>query len=69
VAPYREDWQPLRREGFGAYAARISGPSRTAINGHMSPERTTLTEKAGTWIGKKVRGKAGERETEGDEPR
>ena len=26
VVPYREDWKPLREEGFAAYARRISGP-------------------------------------------
>ena len=53
VAPYREDWKPLRDEGFGAYAVRISGPYRTAIGGHFSSSRTTWTERgvngAGGW--------------------
>lgn len=44
VAPYREDWKPLRDEGFGAYASRISGPYRAAIGGHFDPERKSWTE-------------------------
>lgn len=45
LAPYREDWKPLRDEGFGAYAARVAGPYRTAIGGHFDPRRQTWTEK------------------------
>jgi hypothetical protein len=45
VAPYSEDWQPLRDEGFAAYAARISRPYRDAVIGHMDPTRITLTER------------------------
>jgi len=45
VAPYREDWRPLRNEGFGAYAGRVSGPYREAIAGHLDPERPTWTER------------------------
>jgi hypothetical protein len=44
VVPYREDWRPLRDEGFGAYASRISGPYRAAIGGHFDPTRTSWTE-------------------------
>ncbi len=50
VAPYRADWQPLRKEGFGAYAGRISGPYRDAIGGHFHPARRTLTERAFAWL-------------------
>jgi len=50
VVPYREDWQPLRKEGFGAYAGRISEPYRRAVNGHLDPARETWTEKAGRRI-------------------
>ena len=46
IAPYREDWKPLREEGFGAYAGRVSGPSRAAMTGHFDPERETWTERA-----------------------
>lgn len=45
VAPYREDWRPLRDEGFGAYASRISGPYRSAIGGHFDGSRPTWTER------------------------
>jgi hypothetical protein len=45
IAPYREDWQPLRDEGFAAYAARIAGPYRDAVFGHFDPQRTTFTER------------------------
>lgn len=44
VAPYREDWAPLAREGFGAYAARVSRPYRSALLSHFDPHRDTLTE-------------------------
>jgi hypothetical protein len=46
VAPYREDWQPLRREGFAAYAGRIAGPYRSAMAGHFDRKRETWTERA-----------------------
>jgi hypothetical protein len=45
VTPYREDWQPLREEGFGAYAARVAQPYREAVAGHFDPERSTWTER------------------------
>jgi hypothetical protein len=56
MAPYREDWQPLRREGFGAYAARISVPYRQAIGNHLHPAKKTWTEKAAEWVQRKARG-------------
>jgi hypothetical protein len=46
AVPYREDWQPLRDEGFASYATRVSRPYRDAVGGHFSPSRTTLTERA-----------------------
>ena len=46
VIPYREDWQPLRSEGFAAYAQRIATPYRTAIAGHFDAERRTWTDRA-----------------------
>ena len=46
VTPYREDWRPLREEGFGAYAARVARPYREAVTGHFDPGRTTWTERA-----------------------
>jgi hypothetical protein len=45
VVPYREDWTPLRDEGFGGYAARVSGPYQRAIGGHFDRERPTWTER------------------------
>ena len=45
VAPYREDWTPLRSEGFGAYARRVSGPYAEAVTGHFDPRRPSLTER------------------------
>jgi hypothetical protein len=46
VVPDREDWRPLRNEGFGAYARRIAGPYREAIAGHFDPDRRTWTDRA-----------------------
>jgi hypothetical protein len=45
VAPYREDWQPVRNEGFAAYARRVGGPYATAVLGHFHPGRPTYTER------------------------
>jgi hypothetical protein len=45
VVPYREDWRPLRHEGFGAYARRIARPYRDAIAAHFDAERQTWTER------------------------
>jgi hypothetical protein len=46
AAPYREDWQPVREEGFGAYAFRVSKPYAEAAASHFDPDRTTFTERA-----------------------
>jgi len=43
--PYREDWQPLRQEGFGAYARRVARPYRDAVEGHFDAAKPTLTER------------------------
>jgi hypothetical protein len=45
VVPYREDWRPLRDEGFAAYARRVAGPYREAVVGHLDEERPTFTER------------------------
>ena len=45
VVPYREDLQPLRREGFAAYARRVSAPYGRAVAGHFDPARPTWTER------------------------
>jgi hypothetical protein len=44
MAPYREDWQPLREEGFAAYARRVGRPYARAVTGHFDPDRETYTE-------------------------
>jgi hypothetical protein len=45
LAPYREDWRPLRREGFAAYARRVAGPYARAVAGHFDRRRPTWTER------------------------
>ena len=45
AVPYREDWAPLRREGFASYAMRVSRPYGAAIAGHFDPDRVTWTER------------------------
>ena len=45
VQPYGEDWQPLRREGFAAYARRVGAPYARAVAGHFDVERPTWTER------------------------
>lgn len=45
AVPYREDWTPVRDEGFGAYAARVARPYREAVSAHFRPARTTWTER------------------------
>jgi hypothetical protein len=44
--PYGEDWEPLRQEGFAAYARRISAPYRKALVEHLDGERPSFTERA-----------------------
>jgi hypothetical protein len=43
--PYREDWQPLRTEGFAAYARRVGAPYARAVAGHFDPRRPSWTER------------------------
>jgi hypothetical protein len=45
VVPYREDWQPVRDEGFAAYALRVGRPYAGAVGSHFHPERETYTER------------------------
>jgi hypothetical protein len=45
VAPYREDWRPVRDDGFAAYARRVARPYATATQGHFDRERRTFTER------------------------
>jgi hypothetical protein len=59
VGPYGEDWQPVRREGFGAYARRVAAPYRQAVEGHLTGDRPTLTDRAVRSLGRvrrRVRG-------------
>jgi hypothetical protein len=44
--PYTEDLRPVRDEGFGAYAGRVSRPYASAVARHFDPESRTLTERA-----------------------
>jgi hypothetical protein len=43
--PYREDWRPLRQEGFAAYARRVARPYREAVDGHFDTAKLTQTER------------------------
>ena len=43
--PYREELAPLRDEGFGAYAARVSRPYGSAVARHFDPMQASLTER------------------------
>ena len=43
---YSEDLQPVRDEGFAAYARRVGAPYATAVARHFDPRRTSLTERA-----------------------
>jgi hypothetical protein len=45
AVPYREDWAPLRREGFAAYARRVGAPYAQAVAGHFDPKRPSWTER------------------------
>jgi hypothetical protein len=45
VVPYREDWKPVRDEGFGAYARRVGGPYRRAIARHFAADQPSRTER------------------------
>ena len=45
ATPYREDWTPVRNEGFGTYARRISRPYASAAAGHFDPKRRTYTQR------------------------
>jgi hypothetical protein len=43
--PYTEDLRPLRDEGFGAYAHRVSRPYAAAVARHFDPSAPSLTER------------------------
>lgn len=52
AAPYREDWAPLRREGFAGYARRIGAPYARAVGGHLDPGRPSWTERLLARVGR-----------------
>jgi hypothetical protein len=54
VVPYREDWAPVRNEGFGAYAGRIARPYRDAVSGHFDPHRQTFSERLAARAAKRL---------------
>ena len=43
---YTDDLRPVRDEGFGAYATRVSRPYAQAVARHFDPGRQSLTERA-----------------------
>jgi hypothetical protein len=43
--PYREDLAPVRDEGLGAYARRVSGPYAAAVKRHLDTTAPTFTER------------------------
>jgi hypothetical protein len=43
--PYTEDLQPVRDEGFAAYARRVGTPYAQAVTRHFRPSEQTLTER------------------------
>jgi hypothetical protein len=45
VAPYREDWKPLRDEGLAEYARRVGRPYRDAVLRHLDTRKASLTER------------------------
>ena len=45
VAPYREDWRPVRDEGPAAYARRVSRPYAAAVSRHLDASRHSRTER------------------------
>lgn len=45
VDPYAADLRPVRDEGFGAYARRVSRPYAEAVGRHFDVEHATLTER------------------------
>ncbi len=43
--PFTEDLRPVRDEGFGGYARRVSGRYASAVRRHWDPDTPTLTER------------------------
>ena len=48
--PYTEDLQPVRDEGFAAYARRVGKPYAHAVARHFDPSRLTVTERGLTKV-------------------
>jgi hypothetical protein len=42
---YREEWRPLRHEGFAGYARRVAAPYGRAVVAHLNPDTPTWTER------------------------
>jgi hypothetical protein len=59
VVPYREDWEPVRDEGFAGYARRVGEPYLRAVSRHFDaqhPSRTErLLERFEAWHGRRRR--------------
>ena len=55
AVPYREDWRPVRDEGFAAYARRVGLPYSRAVEGHFDPRRETWTERGLERLGRRRR--------------
>ena len=53
VVPYGEDWRPVWREGFAAYARRVAVPYRRAVEAQLRGERLSVTERALRTLGRK----------------
>jgi hypothetical protein len=43
--PYRDDLRPVRHEGLGAYARRVSRPYAEAVARHFDADQPSLTER------------------------
>jgi hypothetical protein len=57
--PYREDLGPVRDEGLGAYARRVSRPYADAVERHFDTERPSLTERGLERLGRRDTGEPG----------
>ena len=55
AVPYREDWRPVRDEGFAAYARRVGLPYSRAVEGHFDPRQETWTERGLERLGRRRR--------------
>jgi hypothetical protein len=53
--PYTQDLKPLRDEGLGAYARRVSRPYADAVGRHFDGERESRTEAGLGWVSRLLR--------------